>query len=264
VTDRSDRADSTDRAELLQRLEAYYDLVPRAASDPEDVGPFTNFRPGEVSKWSFYARPRRGYDGDFTADDVRRVLDRRVEQGLARNVEWVEEVTPTLWNAVAEVVGERAERFPLLVRRDLPAPPEQQGVALMTPDHPDLAAVVGAVGASFGETDAYEPAEVTGQPGLIEAGDLVMVGAYDEDGHVVGGGSASPRAGVAELMGIGVIPRGRGRGLGTAVTETLIRATMQAGVTTCFLSAASDGAASIYRRVGFEDVATACILELDD
>ena len=65
-------------------------------------------------------------------------------------------------------------------------------------------------------------------------------------------------------MGIGVIPRGRGRGLGTAVTEALTRAAMHAGVTTVFLSAGSDAAASIYRRVGFEDVGTACILELDD
>ncbi len=134
----------------------------------------------------------------------------------------------------------------------------------MTPDHPDLAASVGAVHASFGETDDYEPAELQSQPDLIASGDLIMVAAYDDAGTVVGGGSASPRGEVTELMGIGIIPRGRGRGLGTAVTEALTRAALHAGVTTVFLSAGSDGAASIYRRVGFEDVGTACILELDD
>ena len=65
-----------------------------------------------------------------------------------------------------------------------------------------------------------------------------MVGVYDDAGTVVGGGSASPRDEVSELMGIGVIPRGRGRGLGTAATEALTRAALHAGVTTVFLSAA--------------------------
>ena len=37
-----------------------------------------------------------------------------------------------------------------------------------------------------------------------------------------------------------------------------------AGVTTVFLSAADDAAAAIYRRVGFRDVATACILAAGD
>ncbi len=108
------------------------------------------------------------------------------------------------------------------------------------------------------------PSTLTAQPDLIRSGDLIMVGVYDDAGTVVGGGSASPRDDVSELMGIGVIPRGRGRGLGTAATEALTRAALHAGVTTVFLSAASDAAASIYRRVGFEDVGTACILELDD
>jgi ribosomal protein S18 acetylase RimI-like enzyme len=252
-----------DRDALLQRLERYYDTVPRAAAETEEVGPFTNFRPGATTSWSFYARPRFGYDGAFTADDVRRVLDRRAELGLERNIEWVDEVTPTLAPAVEEAVGRPAERYPLLVRRDMAAPPEQQAVTVLTPDHPDLAAVVGAVGASFGETDDFEPSSLTGQPDLLSSGELIMVAVHDDDGRVVGGGSASPRGEVCELMGIGVIPRGRGRGLGTAVTEALTRASMRAGVTTVFLSAGSDGAASIYRRVGFEDVATACILELD-
>lgn len=254
---------SPDQMGVLARLEQYYDTVPRASAEVEDLGPFTNFRPGPATTWPFYARPRLGYDGAFTADDVRRVLERRVELGLARNIEWVDEVTPSLGPAVAEAIGHPADQYPLLVRRAAPPPPEQQGVVLMTADHPDLSASIGAVHASFGETDDYEPAELRSEPDLIASGHLIMVAVYDEAGTVVGGGSASPRGEVAELMGIGVIPRGRGRGLGTAATEALTRSAMHAGVTTVFLSAGSAGAASIYRRVGFEDVATACILELD-
>lgn len=254
----------TTRSDVLAALECYYDTVPRSVGSTEELGPFTNFLPGAVPTWAFYARPRLGFTGDITAEDVRRVLDRRAELGLARHLEWVDEVTPSLVPAVEEVVGDRTGRYPLLVRRPDPTPPEQDGIVLMTPDHPDLALAVGAVGSSFEDRDDVTPASLSGQPGLIEAGELIVVAAYDADGAVVGGGSAAPRGDVTELMGIGILPRARGTGLGTAATQALVRAALRAGVTTLFLSAASDGAASIYRRVGFEDVGTACILELDD
>lgn len=254
----------TPLSDVLLTLERYYDTVPRSLSTTEECGPFTIFVPTEVTKWTFYARPRLGLTEDVTADDVRRVLDRRAELGLPRNIEWVDEVTPSLRPAVAAAVGEHTQRYPLLVRRADPVPAEQPGVVVLAPDHPDLAAAIGAVGASFGSTDTFEPATLTAQPRLIEEGQLIVVAAYDADGVVVGGGSTSPRGTVTELMGIGVIPRARNAGLGSAATQALVRAAMQAGVTTLFLSAGSDGAASIYRRVGFEDVGTACILELDD
>jgi ribosomal protein S18 acetylase RimI-like enzyme len=254
----------TPSSDLLLTLERYYDTVPRSVATTEECGPFTIFAPGRVTRWTFYARPRLGLTEEITADDVRRVLDRRAELGLPRNIEWVDEVTPSLRPAVVAAVGDRTQRYPLLVRRADPVPDAQRDVVVMAPDHPDLAAAIGAVGASFGGTDSFAPATLTDQPRLIEAGELIVVAAYDATGAVVGGGSTSPRGTVTELMGIGILPRARNTGLGTASTQALVRAAMQAGVTTLFLSAGSDGAASIYRRVGFEDVGTACILELDD
>jgi ribosomal protein S18 acetylase RimI-like enzyme len=61
-------------------------------------------------------------------------------------------------------------------------------------------------------------------------------------------------------MGIGVAPAHRMSGTGTAITRALVRACRQAGVRTVFLSAGNDAAAGIYRRVGFQDLGTACIL----
>lgn len=247
---------------VLDTLERYYDTVPRAVATPEECGPFTIFAPTPATTWNFYARPRLGSDAAITADDVRRVLARQAELGLERNLEWVDEVTPSLLPAVTEVVGDRVDRYPLLVRRPDPSVVELVETTLMTPDHPDLAAVVGAVAASFGGHDDPEPGTLVAQRELIADGRLIMVGGYDAEGRVVGGGTAAPRGEVAELMGIGVIPRARRAGLGSAITQGLVRAALDAGVTTLFLSAGSDGAASIYRRVGFEDVGTACILEL--
>lgn len=87
-----------------------------------------------------------------------------------------------------------------------------------------------------------------------------MVGAYDEEGAVVGGGWAAPRGTAAELQGIAVVPRARRRGLGGAITRELTAAVAARGVQTAYLSAASDDAAGVYRGVGFGRVGTAMIL----
>ena len=39
---------------------------------------------------------------------------------------------------------------------------------------------------------------------------------------------------------------------------------LRRGVGLGFLSAGSDAAADLYRRVGFVDIGTACVLELDE
>ena len=85
-----------------------------------------------------------------------------------------------------------------------------------------------------------------------------------EGDRLCGAGSAAPRGEVAELMGIAVPPGHRRRGHGTAITRTLVAVCREQGVETVFLSAGSDAAAEIYRRVGFVDVGTACILGVDD
>jgi ribosomal protein S18 acetylase RimI-like enzyme len=247
----------------LDAIETYYDTVPRAAATTEEVGPFTLFLAEEGIGWQFYARPRLGGDSTFIADDVRRVLDRQVELGRPRAIEWVDEVTPSLFAAVVEA-GHTAGRYPLLA---LPAETDVAALGrtrVLDADDADLALVVGAVSAAFEGSDDVTERPVGKRPGLIASGHLIEVAAYDDDGHLLGGGSAAPRGETAELMGIGVPPARRGSGAGSAITRGLVRACRAAGVETVFLSAGNDAAASIYRRVGFEDVGTACILEVGD
>jgi len=254
----------------LDTIEQCYDAIPRVSATSEEIGPFTLFVATEGTGWQFYARPRLGLTADVTADDVRRVLGRQTERGLPRAIEWVDEVTPSLLPAVREVApGGNLEVCPLLVAATgstIAAGPTTPGPGryeVMTPDHPDLPLVVGATDAAFADRDSLEPRDVGRRPDLIRSGALVVVAAYDLDGNVVGGGSAAPRAGVAELLGIGVVGSARGRGHGTGLTRALVDAVREHGVTTAFLSAASDGAASIYRAVGFERVGTALILGVD-
>ena len=205
------------------------------------------------------------------ADDVRRLFDRQVELGRPRNIEWVDETTPTLLPAVRNALGSAAsagaqvelELCPLLVLPpDAVVERSNAATRVLAPDDADLPMTVGAVHAAFDGSDEVIERPVGRRPELIEQGLLVVVAAYDDQGRVVGGGSAAPRGGAAELMGIGVPPSARRRGLGSAITRSLVGAVREQGVSTVLLSAATDGAADIYRQVGFEDVGTACILEL--
>ena len=253
----------------LDQIEAYYDTVPRISTTIEEVGPFTLFLSVPGTGWDFYARPHLGLSHDFTAEDVRRVLARQDELGVTRAIEWLDEVTPSLLPAVRVALGEDAqvEECPLLV---LPSDRSLRGEdppgthRALAADDDDLGLAVGAIAASFDSTDEYVARDAGKRPELIRSGHLIMVGSYDESGRLVGGGSTSPRGEVTELMGIGVLPSARKQGRGGSITRALVGAARSRGVTTAFLSAASDHAASVYRAVGFERVGTACILEVTD
>lgn len=246
----------------LDRIEAYYDCVPRAVATTEEIGPFTLFVADEGTGWQFYARPRRGGRAGFTADDVCRVLERQQALGVPRAVEWVDEVTPSLLAAV-RAAGHEPHRYPLLVMpTDVPVHADPRARELH-PAEPHLSLALGSVSAGFAGHDDVEPKDPGRQPELIERGDLVVVASF-EGNRLCGAGSAAPRGDVAELMGIAVPPGHRGRGHGTAITSTLVAACRERGVEVVFLSAGSDAAADIYRRVGFVDVGTACILGVED
>jgi ribosomal protein S18 acetylase RimI-like enzyme len=246
----------------LDAIETYYDTVPRAAGTTEEVGPFTLFLAEEGTGWEFYARPRIG-ETTFTPDDVRRVLARQVELGRPRAIEWVDEVTPSLLPAVSSA-GHGAGRYPLLALPQDTDVPAAERTRTLTPDDADLGLVVGAVQAAFDGDDDVAAKPVGKRPELIADGRLIQVAAYDVDGRLIGGGAAAPRGETAELMGIGVPPAHRTAGVGTAITQALVAACRDTGVRTVFLSAYNDAAASIYRRLGFADVGTACILGVDD
>ena len=248
----------------LSVIERYYDTVPRVSAITEEIGPFTLFVATPDTSWQFYARPRLGQTGDVTADDVRRVLARQDELGVPRAIEWVHDTSPSLLDAVREALPEaEVELVPLMVsRRDEPGLREVPGRReVLAGTSAGLPHVVGAIDAAFGGRDAFEPGPVGVRPRLLDEGMLVMVAAYDGSDRLVGGGSASPRGAVAELMGIATLPSARGQGHGTAVTTALRSELHRRGVDTLFLTAASDDATSIYRAVGFERLATGCILE---
>lgn len=71
------------------------------------------------------------------------------------------------------------------------------------------------------------------------------------DGTPAGAGCSLPAAGCAEIAGIGTLPAFRARGIGSAVTFRLAADLFADGTELAWLTAGSDGAGRIYRRLGF-------------
>src|SRR4051794_7986938 len=245
---------------LLEQIEAYYDLAPRANATVEEPGPFVLFV--GTGPWPYYARPRLGAS-EFDPADIEAVRTRQRELGVPESFEWVDEVSPSLVGAAA-TAGLEVHRHPLLVLdRLLPAPAGPQ-VRVIEPDDAALPAAQSAIAVAFGAPAADpEPETVAFVQSQIAAGSLIMAVAETDVGPV-GGGSAIPRGATAEITGIGVAPEHQRRGLGLAITAALTAAVKARGVELVFLSAADDRVAGIYERAGFRRSATACIAEPAD
>jgi GNAT superfamily N-acetyltransferase len=75
----------------------------------------------------------------------------------------------------------------------------------------------------------------------------------------VGIGSHQPVGPVTEIVGLGVLPAFRRRGMAAALTCRLMDDALERGVQTVFLSAGDDTIGRIYERLGFRRIGTALI-----
>jgi ribosomal protein S18 acetylase RimI-like enzyme len=191
------------------------------------------------------------------------VCDAQRERGVEVSLEWVHEVQPGLADVAADA-GLAVVRHDLMVLHgEAVGAPEVPGVTIgwMTPQHPRLGAVNAAIGAAFGDSDVVVASEPShDRCWRLQSGRFRQVGAWDDAG-AVGGGAHSPRGGVTEITGIGVIPRARRSGVGAAVTVALTVDALAHRSELVFLSARDDRVAALYRRLGFETVGTACTAE---
>ncbi|MFD5424423.1 GNAT family N-acetyltransferase [Streptomyces sp. NPDC127084] len=274
-----DHDDDTSRpSPLLDRIERYYDAVPRTGARAEDFGPLTLFvREGQG--WPYYARPALGSAAVPSADDVDRVRTRQRELGVPESFEWMAETAPGL-RAAAEAAGLVVNEHPLmaLMGGTVSAPaPDGASVRVVGPGDPVLPSALAVPRLAFAE-----PGTGVGKAGADEltqatravAGDgtveqltarmragLTVVAAAVADGEALCAGRHQPVGEVAEIVGVGTLPSARRRGLGVAVTAALVADARARGVSTVFLSAADGDVARIYARAGFRRVATALIAE---
>jgi GNAT superfamily N-acetyltransferase len=264
---------TSDRRRTLPTIESYYDAAPRSAARVEEHGPFTLFV-GEGS-WPYYARPRLGGDGPFTAADVEAVRARQRELGVPEAFEWVHETTPELL-ALVRGAGLEVLEAPLMVldRATFRAPDAPPGVALrvLDADDPALAAAgavatvgFGAPGTAAGPQGGIERDAALEQDGLELKRDrlrrrLTVTAIAEGESGPIAVGSHNPVGDVTELVGVATLPALRRQGLGSAVTGALVAEALAGGAGIVFLSAGSEAIGSVYGRLGFRRIGTACIV----
>ena len=263
--------------EIIERIDAFCDAVPRRRARPDEYGPLVIFVP-TGSGWPYYARPRRGSRPPVTAAEIRAVRARQRELIIPESFEWIEQTAPEMAAAAAEA-GLDVQTHPLLVLTAPPqAPPPPAGVTvrLAAPEDPELdliwavpAVAFGHPGTSAGEAGPAERDKIAADHdgGTIEmlrerlrSGHSVLAAAFGPDGPVAAG-SCQAVDGIAEITGVGVLPSSRRQGLGAAITALLARDALDRGVDTVFLSASDDAVARIYARIGFRAIGTAMIAE---
>ncbi|WP_346123169.1 GNAT family N-acetyltransferase [Micromonospora coerulea] len=271
------------RAEVFDRLEHFYDAVPRDGARPEEYGALVLFV-REGLGWPFYARPRLDASEPPSLADVTAVRARQRELGLPEAFEWVHEVTPDLL-AVARSAGLTVLEAPLMVLdpAELPDPATLSDVPMrvLDPASPGFAGdvairrAVAAVGFSNGGTARGEagPAERDAAVARLDVAALQEEGVRIADGRRISVLAETPEEGalasgmamrvgdVAEIAGVATLPVARRRGLGAAITAAIARELRAAGTDLIFLSAGSEEIARVYLRVGFRRIGTACIAE---
>lgn len=269
---------------LLDKLDTYYDAVPRAAARVEDHGSLTLFVRTDPG-WPYYARPTRGASGVVEPADVARVRARQRELGVPESFEWVAETTPSLRAAVEASSGLVIQEHPLMVLppdAELPAGAAEtavDGVTVRTvgADDPALASALAAPrlafatpGTGLGEAGVDQlaaAARETAADGSVArvaarlGAGLTAVAAAVADGLALCAGQHQPVGAVSEIVGVGTLPAARRQGLALAVTAALVTDARARGVDTVFLSADDETVARIYARLGFRRIGTALTAE---
>jgi ribosomal protein S18 acetylase RimI-like enzyme len=264
---------------LLHRIDAYLDAAPRASCTVEEVGPFTLFV-GAAGGWRYYARPRHGADvSGVTAHDVQAVIERQQALDQPVALEWVEELAPEVATACRDA-GLSVRAHPLLVHHEPLAVPVPDGVRIRRLAADDVAVAAALATAQVGFTAmgpeasggiperdaavaATSPESIDHARGRIRTGRTVVVVAEDERG-VLAVGSHNPVDDATEIVGVATLPDERRRGLGAAVTDTLVADAVRRGVQLILLSAQDDDVARVYERVGFARVGSAAAAAPDE
>jgi len=263
--------------EVIERIDAFCDAVPRRRARADEYGPLVLFVPTGPG-WPYYARPRRGVRPRITAAAIRAVRARQRELIIPESFEWIEQTAPEMAAAAAEA-GLEVQPHPLMelsATAVAPAAPDGVTVRAVVPEDPELdriwavpAVAFGHPGTAVGEAGPAERDKIAADHdgGTIEmlrerlrSGHSVLAAAFGPDGPLAAG-SCQAVDGIAEITGVGVLPSSRRQGLGAAITALLARDALDRGVHTVFLSASDDAVARVYARIGFRGIGTAMIAE---
>jgi ribosomal protein S18 acetylase RimI-like enzyme len=256
---------------MITTVDTYLHSVPLSGAVAEQVGPFTLFRSTTV--WPYYARPVPGSGVTIKPDDVELVRERCAELEIPLSFEWVVDTCPSLGPAAA-AAGLTVVEHPLLVleRDDFRPAVTDARLEILSADEDvvrtaravanlafsDPGTAVGAAGPAERDAAAAETRDdmVATLCDRVRRGVAVGAGAFTDEG-MVASGQHQPVDSTTEIVGVGTLPSMRRRGLGAAVTSTLVEHALSHGVDLVLLSAESDAVAAVYERVGFHRIGSA-------
>jgi ribosomal protein S18 acetylase RimI-like enzyme len=263
--------------QIIERIDAFCDAVPRRQARGDERGPLVIFVP-TGSGWPYYARPKLGPRPPVTAADIRAVRARQRELIIPESFEWIEQSAPEMAAAATEA-GLEVQAHPLMVLTEpVPVPPLPPGITarIVAPEEAELDRVwavptvaFGHPGTAVGEAGPAERDKIAADHDggtiamlreRVRSGHSVLAAAFGPDGPVAAG-SCQAVGSVAEITGVGVLPTARRQGLGAAVTALLAVDARERGVQTVFLSASDAAVARVYARIGFREIGTAMIAE---
>ncbi len=277
---------------LFDRLERFYDAVPRPWARTEEIGSMVLFvREGEG--WPYYARPRPGSHTPSAAD-LTAVRQRQRDLGVPETFEWVHETTPDLL-AIARSAGLDVLLAPLLVLDPAALVPDLPlrgaKIRYLDPASPAFAAdlraaravarlgfgapayrtpgdftekTLGSGGAGPAERDAAGPlpeAAVEQARQMFASGDYLTAVAESPTDGILATATSQRVGDVAEIAGVATLPSARRLGYASQLTATLAGRLLADRADLILLSAGDDDVARLYTRVGFRRVGTACIGE---
>ena len=241
---------------MLEAIQAYLIRQLPKRDDFFECGPFSIGLSRESDNpYLNYAVPRIGVDAtDVEVQDLVRAFQSR---GRKPRLEYIPGWAPKVEAALLHGGFAEESRTPLMVCRkidlDIPNPPP--GISVRTPKkETEVREMLIVQNQAFG-AGPPTTSEVVKLQRRIWDGQIVRMAIELGSKRVVGGGSCTdPDGGTVEVVGIGVSPESRGKGVGCHLTAKLAEAAFQNRVNVCFLMAATEREARIYSRVGFKPV----------
>src|SRR5262249_44341165 len=163
---------------IIERIDAFCDVMPRQRTNAEHHGPLVLFVPAGPG-WPFYARPRRDrapwQDSPGSVAQVRPVRARPRELLIPGSFWWSRPGAPGM-EAAGPGAGLVVHTPPLLTLDTLappPPPPPHIAIRLLEPGDPELIRAWAVPGVAFGH-----PGTEIGEAGVIERDKI----AADHDG----------------------------------------------------------------------------------
>jgi len=247
-----------DRVHQAERIQTYLRATALGFYDAVPVPPFTSFfHPRDPLRYLNYAIPDEPAGGDLD-EPLARLRQTFHERERLPRFEYVEGFAPALAASLEQAGFELELRAPLMTcpATAIAEPPAVAGLEI-APATENVRAYLTVGRRAFGAGDEQEASDedVTAWSAGRTTSNTALLGLLDGEPVAVSA-ATPPQDSLSEVAGIGVLEHARRRGIGAAMTAAAAREAVAKGAELAFLSPGSDGAQSVYERIGFRPAET--------